>query len=256
MVDKTANKTPKVIENEKNRVGPDYLAKTHGAMKYYYNMHLTGGFDKTMTKNITVIMNKDKKYKLNRNIKKNFNKNSKNSTSKKLGPTSGYEPDFEPNKWNNNDNIQDNHNCFSYALNHIAHSRINKAQPGYFSNFPPIEDKDYKCKSFHERLSKDIPSMYLTTFNDRCRKGFVKAFLAIDPKREDTDYHFYRQDKNGYWSHKPGRQPATDLDANGKKITNPVLANRKYAHFKYDVPCFFFCFNPKIAKSHAYHHNR
>ena len=62
-------------------------------------------------------------------------------------------------------------------------------------------------------------------------KGFYKSFITVANKGPDTDYHFYRQDNNKYWSHKPGRTAVTNLDASKKLIKNPYLANRKYSHF-------------------------
>jgi hypothetical protein len=43
-----------------------------------------------------------------------------------------------------------------------------------------------------------------------------------------VDYHWYRLDNNGRWSHKPGHGDATDKDASGKPITNPETADRNY----------------------------
>lgn len=179
--------------------------------------------------------------------------NSKKSNSKKsnndnhLSPTSGYEPKYDPKKWNDNFNIKNSHNCYAYVLNRSAHKMKNKPQPGYFSNFPSLKQTDYNCQSFYIRLKKDIPSLYLVPFNQKCKKGFYKGFIAIDTKDEDQDYHFYRQDDNGYWSHKPGRQNVINYDADKKLIYNPVKANRNYINFNYSTPCFFFCINNKLS---------
>ena len=177
--------------------------------------------------------------------------NDKNIDYESLGdisPISGYEPNFEPFKWNNT-YAQYNHNCYAYVLNTLAPKRSGKPQPGYFSNFPPIQDNDYNCYSFYERLKKDIPSLYLTKFDEKCKKGYYKGFIALDTKKEDQDYHFYRQDRNGYWSHKPGRKEAINYDASEKKIKNPLKANRNYKYFNYSTPCFFFCMNSQFARS-------
>ncbi len=174
----------------------------------------------------------------------NKNSNNKNITS---SPLSGSEPKYEPARWNDKKHIKYNHNCYAYVLNKIASNRDGKPQPGYFSNFPPLRRSDYKCEVFFQRLKKDIPSMYKISFGKPCRKGSYKGFIAIDPKKEDQDYHFYRQDSNGYWSHKPGRNKATNLDADGNKIKNPVYANRKYEYFDYSDPCFFFCVYSKLS---------
>ncbi len=167
-----------------------------------------------------------------------------------FSPLSGSEPEYEPEKWNVDD-IRYNHNCYAYVLNTIAPKRNGKPQPGYFSNFPPIKDKDYNCIAFYQRLKKDIPAMYLVSFDEKCKRGFYKGFLAIDPKAENSDYHFYREDKTRLWSHKPGRLEVRDYDASGIKIKNPAETDRKYEHFNYSTPCFFFCLNNKLSRSRS-----
>ena len=54
------------------------------------------------------------------------------------------------------------------------------------------------------------------------RKGYYSVYLVVD---NCIDYHWYRQDKGGYWSHKPGRTPVKKLDASGKMIKNPAKAD-------------------------------
>ena len=36
-------------------------------------------------------------------------------------------------------------------------------------------------------------------------------------------FHFYRQNKDGTWSHKPGVLPVTNKDASGKKYMFHIL---------------------------------
>jgi len=172
--------------------------------------------------------------------------NLNNRGKVKLSPKSGSEPEYDPHKWNDTPKIKDNHNCYSYAVDKINPHRKGKPQPGYFSGYEHIGDDEYDCKAFHGRLSSDLPSMYLTSFEQPCKKGFHKAFMAIDDKKEEQDYHFYREDKTGLWSHKPGATDVIDIDASGKKINNPLSANRNYQYYKYKKPCFFFCVNPKL----------
>lgn len=185
-----------------------------------------------------------------KNLGANYEDN-KNGEAEGFSPMSGSEPSFSPKTWNLKDNIKLNHNCFSYAINALHSKRKGKPQPGYFSGFNGVSDTNYKCDNFYKRLIRDIPSMYLESFNKPCKPGFFKVFFALDPK-SDPDYHFYRQDDTGYWSHKPGRTEITDIDASKKKIINPKKANRSYDFYKYTTPCFYFCVNPKLARSHAY----
>ena len=177
----------------------------------------------------------------------NNNNNNNNNNNTDFSPLSGSEPKYIPNKWNYNPHIKNSHNCYAYVLNRYSHKMKNKAQPGYFSNFSSLKQYDYNCQSFYIRLKKDIPSLYLISFNKKCKKGFYKGFIAIDDKEEDQDYHFYRQDSNGYWSHKPGRQDVIDYDSDKQPIKNPVKSNRKYTNFNYSTPCFFFCINNKLS---------
>jgi len=173
-----------------------------------------------------------------------------------FSPKSGHEPKYDPDSWNSKPHIKDNHNCYSYALDDKYGKRKGKAQPGYYANYPPINLNEYNCNDIFKRIWKDNPSIYPTLFNNKCNKGYYKAFFTLSPKNH-TDYHFYRQDKNGYWSHKPGRTDVTDKDADGKRIINPVHANRDYGGLNYYMPCQFFCLHPKMTRTHSKSsHNR
>ena len=44
---------------------------------------------------------------------------------------------------------------------------------------------------------------------------------------EKTDYHWYRLDGNGRWSHKPGRTKVTNKDVKDVFITDPRTATSK-----------------------------
>jgi hypothetical protein len=185
-------------------------------------------------------------YKKQFEMEATLNKNDMNGIS----PLSGYEPDYNPNYWNNNKNIKNNNNCYSYSVNNKNH-QFGKPQPGYFARFNHIKDNQYKCVSFFKRILNDIPSVYLTSFKQKCKKGFSKAFFAIDSNKNEHDYHFYRQDNNKLWSHKPGTTNVINYDADYKIIKNPYTANRNYSAYNYDKPCFFFCVNNKFGKTKA-----
>jgi hypothetical protein len=169
---------------------------------------------------------------------------------KGLSPLSGYEPKYNPNYWNNNKNIKNNNNCYSYSVNNKNH-KFGKPQPGYFARFNHIQNNQYKCAYFFKRILNDIPSVYLTSFKQKCKNGFHKAFFAIDSNKNEHDYHFYRQDNNQLWSHKPGTTNVINYDADYKIIQNPLKANRNYKSYNYDKPCFFFCVNNKFGKTKA-----
>jgi len=180
---------------------------------------------------------------------KNNNKLLENETffksKKEFSPLSGAELKYEPEKWNKN-NIIENHNCYSYALGKIVKKLKSKAQPGYASGFNYINNIDYDCNKFKERLKKDSPGSYIEKFDNACLPGFYKVFLALDVK---NDYHWWRQDSNGYWSHKPGSSQVSNKDGSDKKIKNPYLSNRKFKHRNYYKPCFFACVYSDLTRS-------
>jgi hypothetical protein len=168
--------------------------------------------------------------------------------NKEFSPSSGSELEYDPKLWNQNYDIKSTHNCYTYALGKIVPGLDSKAQPGYASGYEHIDDNEYECKAFRERLKKDSPGSYLEKFDNACLPGFYKVFLALDPK---NDYHWWRQNKDQYWSHKPGSTDVTNVDADGKKITNPLKANRNYSSLNYYKPCFFACIYSDLARSLA-----
>ena len=175
-----------------------------------------------------------------------INNNNIFESEKKFSPLSGSELKYNPDKYNKNYNIKNSHNCYSYALGKIVNDLDSKAQPGYASGFSHIISNDYNCKSFRKRLKKDSPGSYLEKFDNSCLPGFYKVFLALDPK---NDYHWYRQDKSKYWSHKPGSTDVINVDASGKKISNPLKSNRNFKHRNYYKPCFFACIYSDLSRS-------
>ena len=184
-----------------------------------------------------------KKFKNNETL---INTDERLHFTKEYSPLSGSEMKYEPDKWNKDYNIKTSHNCYTYALGKIIPGLDSKAQPGYASGFNHIEDSDYNCKSFRERLKRDSPGSYLEKFDNSCIPGFYKIFLAIDP---ENDYHWWKHGKNSEWTHKPGSTEVTDVDADGKKIKNPLLANRNYDSINYYKPCFFACIYSDLARA-------
>ena len=180
---------------------------------------------------------KDSKYLIDK--KERFNSFSE------LSPLSGSELEYNPKLWNNNYNIKSSHNCYTYALGKIVPGLKSKAQPGYASGYNHINN-NFDCKTFRERLEKDSPGSYLEKFDNSCLPGFYKIFLALDPK---NDYHWWRQNKDQLWSHKPGGTDVSNVDSNGKKIKNPLLSGRNFKHRNYYKPCFFSCIYSDLARS-------
>jgi hypothetical protein len=76
------------------------------------------------------------------------------------------------------------------------------------------------CKTMEKRLMSDsIKKAGLVV-----PKGYYK--IALTCKYDKTDYHFYRQDDNGLWSHKNSWRKATNKDARGRLIKDPRTCDR------------------------------
>jgi hypothetical protein len=165
---------------------------------------------------------------------------------------------FDPHKWNSNKWRRNAHNCYTYALDLVDPKltseceRIKcemknhlKPQPGYYAGCPRVNDKSkYSCKLVMDRVFKDNPHL-IKKDNMVCPKNYYSAALAVHP---GLTYHFYKQDPDGYWSHKDGATDAKRYDADGKLILDPKKANRHYKGKRIDGQivnykdfCGYFC---------------
>ncbi len=162
-------------------------------------------------------------------------------------PTSGYEKPFEPQLWNN-ENIKEYVNCYAYILNNQVEPGTNKRwfqQPGEYYNknsvMDHIEDEDYMLspngvvvavKKDFEKYNEIYNTNLIFTEIGReevCPAGTYKVALAVEPVMEEGvvfDYHWYRQNPDGTWSHKQGEGIATNRDDEGEIIYDPYCAAR------------------------------
>jgi hypothetical protein len=155
----------------------------------------------------------------------NENKNIKKAHSDML-PLSGSEPHYNPQKWNKNYFDRLNHNCYAYVLDDFIPDRPKRPQPGHRDkNINTFRKQDYTREEITRRAIYDNPSIYCTDPKASCKKGYYKGVLVID---RYNNYHWLRQDSNGYWSHKPGQLEVTNIDADGKLIKDPSKANLIY----------------------------
>lgn len=166
-------------------------------------------------------------------------------------PLTGEEPRYDPDKYNKYHGIKESHNCYTYAFNYLKLPKTRKCtkkscplpfpQPGRASGHPKWSDvKGKRCPDILARIMGDVPGSSLTTFEAKCPKRTRKIALVVD---EDQDYHFYRQDADGYWSHKPGATDVIRHDATKRPIYDPELASRYYPQsgLHYDQFCSFMC---------------
>lgn len=169
-------------------------------------------------------------------------------------PRTGWEPKYHPSRWNRNPNLRKTHNCFAYAMNVNDPRQIQACakdpkcnvpyhQPGSASGYPGFKNTIEKsCPEMEARTRGDNPTITPITFEAKCPNETSKIALVVDT---DEDYHYYRQDMNGYWSHKPGGLAVTNKDASGRPIYDPQLADRNYndqnSNLNYNNFCSYMC---------------
>lgn len=121
-------------------------------------------------------------------------------------------------------------NCFNYAINRLV-GRF--THPGGSNVYVPFE-----CSTLEAALASE-GIVRTTASGEGCGPGSTVVALVLDPDTRN-DYHLYRLNGDGTWSHKPGKRRATNKDAAKKVITNPEdpEARRKTCPFYFGGPCF------------------
>ena len=175
----------------------------------------------------------------------------------KPAPINGYEPKYIPNILNKSFAYLETNNCLSYALrgNNINKELVSQCkskndcdvnfeQPGAASGIRGAMKKENlrTCPVVKKLVTTDLGDDFIpSTFYSKCPKGYSKVALVVD---NGTDYHWYRQNKDGTWSHKDGSNPVKNFDALKKRIFNPKQISRDYGEeLNYEDFCGFFCVN-------------
>ncbi|MCB9932292.1 MAG: hypothetical protein H6841_02605 [Planctomycetes bacterium] len=78
--------------------------------------------------------------------------------------------------------------------------------------------------------------------DEKCPVGSWKIAAVVDDTPPTIDFHFYRQNQDGTWTHKRGMTGVSDKDASDKVIKDPETANRDYGGgVNYDKFLGFYC---------------
>ncbi|MBW8814534.1 MAG: hypothetical protein JF588_13995 [Caulobacterales bacterium] len=131
-------------------------------------------------------------------------------------------PAYNPGAWNI-PAVQPYNNCYNYANNQATNTF---AQPGRATGHPAAQ---MQCGDVQAAATSDglhaVPNF---TGNLGPGQGWYVA-LVIWP---NVDYHWYRQDSVGCWSHKPGQTAVRNVDNGGQPITDPQTCDRgPYVNF-------------------------
>jgi len=142
-------------------------------------------------------------------------------------------PQYDPHPWNDDPWVQSHNNCYNYGCDKQTNTY---AQPGRANGITLAWPGDMNCTAVTNGAVADG----LVTVNcDQgcgCSECRHQVALVISP---GWDYHWYRKDRDGKWSHKMGGSPATNLDNSGNIITDPRTADRG----SYTMFCGCFCVN-------------
>ncbi len=138
-------------------------------------------------------------------------------------------PSYTPSFWNDGGVIHYNNNCYNYANNKRTDTF---AQPGRAAG---AKYTSIQCANVRAAAVADG---VIVCPAGGCPKGTTSEedtlALVVGP---GWDYHWYRQDVTGMWSHKPGGTSATNLDNSDNPITSPATADRGW----YTDFCGYHC---------------
>lgn len=177
------------------------------------------------------------------------NKNKNTNTLMKTLPTSGSEPSTSNRLSYQRPKKKRRNNCMAYAFDENWQNNYYKQQPGNKSKQFSTNLNLSSCKDLKKRIIVDYPGTYELKNKNRnsaCKKGYAKVFAFIAP---DRDFHFYRQDSNGYVSHKRGLSNVEIKDACGKRIVDPLKSCRDFGDgLNYKRACGVYCRQVKAKK--------
>lgn len=139
-----------------------------------------------------------------------------------------------------------NNNCYTYAINQPInpytkqkYENYGYCQPGYLGGKKKEGRKEYlnyeEFSRIIEFVNKDLNDIgyeiIKTTYEEYIEdENCWKVALCYN----DYDYHWYRQNIDGTWSHKLGkRQEARNYDESNEIIYDPRVCDRgSYDHFE------------------------
>lgn len=174
-----------------------------------------------------------------------------------LAPISGAEPSFAQQKKYDDPAVRLIHNCFSYGFGVIDPKLVHKCkekklkdcrahfhQPGaLYGDRNTLNTSERRtCPVVEKLMMADIPNITRVDYATKCPANTSKIALVVD---KGEDYHYYRQDPDGMWSHKDGSNKVKRYDALKMPIANPQFASRDYqwtgSDLNYEDFCGFYC---------------
>lgn len=122
---------------------------------------------------------------------------------------------FNPGFWNK-PAVQPHNNCYNYARNWRTDTF---AQPGraHGAMTSIMKCAEVTTAALADGLKKRCDCLS----NEEWPRRLMALVIA-----PGWDYHWYREQRDGFWGHKPGKTAARNTDNVGAVIANPETANR------------------------------
>lgn len=119
-------------------------------------------------------------------------------------------------------------NCYSYALNHPS-NYWSVPGLGYMKSCPQLffdrfnqYFKNFSLTEYRKSMIEGAIADGLVPVTDaENREGYYIVALFFNDNPYNFDFHWYRKDDDGTWSHKDGWMDATKEDMNGNIILDP-----------------------------------
>ncbi|MBI1301857.1 MAG: hypothetical protein GC137_09410 [Alphaproteobacteria bacterium] len=119
---------------------------------------------------------------------------------------------YRPKDWTR---IKKDTNCYTYALDIPAHGW---GQPGQLRIHPADRTESYSFTQDTLPSLLESDGLIKVDISDlpACSEMLIAAIVY-----GSEDFHFYRRDQNGFWSHKWGNGRVKRLDSSGHLIRSP-----------------------------------
>jgi hypothetical protein len=147
--------------------------------------------------------------------------------TEKLAPCIIRNTPYNPGFWNNDPYVLRNNNCYNYSMNCRSDTF---AQPGRISGHP---NNVMQCANVITAAEWDGCKRF-------CSASNKNVALVVWPGR---DYHWYRKNSEGFWSHKPGSTPVRNTDSCGRLIDGIQIAPHNCCRGPYTQFCSYM-FSP------------
>jgi hypothetical protein len=123
---------------------------------------------------------------------------------------------YNPGFWNAS-NVMPYNNCYNYARNWRTDTF---AQPGraHGAQTGTMKCPNVTTAAMADGLKKRCDCLPISEWPRRLMA------LVIAPNQ---DYHWYREQRGGFWGHKPGHTAARNVDNNNVLVVNPETAARE-----------------------------